>query len=498
MPEAAVENLSGWAANAPLAPRRAMHPTILKPGRNCWRIRDAKRAAFFIDGADYFRAVRAALLKARESVLIVGWDFDPNIRLEPHERPDESLGALIASLVEARPSLHVRILIWGFSTFYGANHQPAVSLSEPWHARLPRVEFVFDSNYPLGASHHEKIVCVDDTLAFVGGIDLTAERWDTQAHDMMDPRRIEYDGKPYLPVHDLQMAVYGEAVRSISLLIRRRWRAATGRRIQPVSAASDPWPAEINPSLHGIKVGIARTRPAYGDDPGVREIEALNVDALRSAREVIYLETQYLTAQSVGDVLAARLEEPNGPEVIVVVTKESNGIVEQFAMGSNRDRLFRRLKAADRYDRFRPYYAIVPKPGGGEHPVGIHSKLVIVDDRFVRIGSSNFNNRSMGVDTECDLAIEAACPDDRTAISGLRNRLLAEHLGVEEQELASAITQAGSVIAAIESVNQQSPRRLYACSIDPSEGADAPIAGTAILDPIEPINLSFLRQVLSI
>lgn len=493
----AMQDLSVRTDDSPTALRRSSRPTVLKPGRNCWRIRDARRAAFFVDGADYFRAVRDALVNARESVLIAGWDFDHHIRLDPQERPDESLGALIASLVEQRPSLHVRLLIWGFSNFYGANHQPAVSLSEPWHARLPRVEFVLDNNYPLGASHHEKIVCIDDALAFVGGIDLTAERWDTKAHDMMDPRRYEHDGKPYLPVHDLQMAVDGDAARSISLLVRERWQTATGHRIEPVAVLSDPWPAQVTPSLREIKIGIARTRPAYGDGPGVREIEALNVDALRSARETIYLETQYLTAQSVGDVLAARLAEPDGPEVIVVVTKESDGIVEQFAMGSNRDRLFRRLKAADRHNRFRAYYAVVPKPGGGEHPVGVHSKLAIVDDRFVRIGSSNFNNRSMGVDTECDLAIEAACADDRVAISGLRNRLLAEHLGIEEGEFAAAVSLNRSVIAAIESIDQR-PRRLCACDIDPTEGTDEPIPGTSILDPIEPINLSYLRQVLSI
>jgi phosphatidylserine/phosphatidylglycerophosphate/cardiolipin synthase-like enzyme len=267
--------------------------------------------------------------------------------------------------------------------------------------------------------------------------------------------------------------------------------------VPSVTSTSDPWPADLHPALRDIKVGIARTRPAYGEDAGVREIEALNADALRSARETIYLETQYLTAQSVGDVLAARLEEPDGPEVVVVVTKQSDGLVEQFAMGSNRDRLFRRLKAADRHGRFGAYYAVVPKPDGSEHPVGIHSKLMIVDDRFVRIGSSNFNNRSMGVDTECDLAIDADRAVDRAAIRSLRNRLLAEHLGVEERSLAAAIGRSGSIIAAIAAI-ECSPRRLRPCSIDVANGADEPITGTALLDPIEPINLTYLRQVLLI
>lgn len=487
--------VSRWQADsADCADRNALR--ILKPGRNCWQVCRAGRTGFIVDGADYFRILRAALLKAETSVLITGWDFDPSIRLDPVNHPEESLGGLLAAITDARPSLRVRILIWGFSTFYGANHQAAISLGEPWHAPLPRVDFVFDDAHPIGSSHHEKMVCIDDSLAFVGGIDLTAERWDTPEHDMTDPRRMEYDGKPYLPVHDLQMAVDGDAARSIGQLMRARWHAATRERINPAPWESDPWPEQLEPAIRNTSVAISRTRPAYGDDPGTREIEALNIDALRAARKTIYLETQYLTAQSVGDVLVARLEEKDGPEVVVVVTKDSEGIVEQFAMGSNRDRLFRRLKAADRHDRFRAFYAIVPSPDGDVNPIGIHSKLMIVDDQFVRIGSSNFNNRSMGVDSECDLAVEATTDEARAAIIALRDRLLAEHSGVEVETLTRAIAESGSVLKAIDAL-QYGHRRLCPCEIDVENGEDEPIPGTAILDPIEPINFTYIRQVLS-
>lgn len=469
---------------------------ILKPERNCWRVCAASRVAFMVDAAEYFNKLRAALLRAQRSVLIVGWDFDPNIRLDPVNRPDESLGQLLAAITEARPELRVRILIWGFSTFYGANHQAAVSFSEPWHAPLPCVDFAFDDAHPLGSSHHEKIVCIDDALAFVGGIDLTAERWDTPDHDMMDPKRFEYDGDPYLPVHDLQMAVDGDAARAVGLLMRTRWEAATNEQIEPAPAAGDPWPDELEPAIRDTRVAIARTRAAYGEDPGTREIEALNIDALRNAKKTIYLETQYLTAQSAGDVLAARLEEPDGPEVIIVVTKESDGLVEQFAMGSNRDRLLRRLKAADRGNRLRAYYAVVPWPDGSDKAIGIHSKLVIVDDRFVRIGSSNLNNRSMGVDSECDIALEATGDDERAAIAALRTRLLGEHIGVDAETISQAIVENGSVRAAIAALGT-GRRSLRPCPIDITAGVDEPIPGTAILDPIEPINFTYLRQVLS-
>ncbi|HEX6981115.1 MAG TPA: phospholipase D-like domain-containing protein [Alphaproteobacteria bacterium] len=454
----------------------------------------AHRAAFLVDGAEYFRQLRKAIRQARRSIVILGWDFDADIRLDPVAAPAESLADLLVSVTKANPDLHVRILVWGFSTFYGGNHQPLVSFSNPWHADLARIQFVFDDNYPLGASHHEKLVCIDDSLAFVGGIDLTAERWDTSEHGVDDARRREYDGEPFPPVHDLQMVVDGNAARAICAIVRRRWRKVTGQSI-PASGFRDPiWP-DLEPDLRDVEVAIARTRPAYGDQAAVREIERLNVDALGSARHSIYLETQYFTAQVIGDVLERRLSEPDGPEIVVVVTRESEGWVEQFAMGSNRDRLLRRLMAADKFGRFRAYYPVVPTQDGDTYPVSIHSKVVIVDDRFVRIGSSNLNNRSMGCDTECDLAIEAHRDDVRAAIARLRHRLLAEHLDADQNALAAKIERTGSLIAAIEAFCSR-PRRLCPVEVSPDDGASEPIAGTAILDPIEPLNLSYLRQIL--
>ncbi len=47
----------------------------------------------------------------------------------------------------------------------------------------------------------------------------------------------------------------------------------------------------------------------------------------------------------------------------------------------------------------------------------VHSKVMIVDDGFLRVGSANLNNRSMGADTECDLAFEASCDEHREFIA---------------------------------------------------------------------------------
>src|SRR5581483_3063816 len=97
-----------------------------------------------------------------------------------------------------------------------------------------------------------------------------------------------------------------------------------------------------------------------------------------------------------------------------------------------------RLREADRHGRLRVYYPEIP--GLYEQCLNVHSKLMIVDDAFVRIGSANLNNRSMGIDTECDLALESmGYARVQQGIVGLRDRLLAEHLGTTPQNVAQAV-----------------------------------------------------------
>lgn len=158
---------------------------------------------------------------------------------------------------------------------------------------------------------------------------------------------------------------------------------------------------------------------------------------IAAAERSIYIEAQYLTARTVGAALSRRLKARNGPDVVIVMTQKSRELLERFAMSENRDRLIRRLTRSDRFGRLRVFYPVVPERSS-EIEVLVHAKLLIVDDRMIRVGSSNLNNRSIGLDTECDVAIEAKSPTDRSAIAGIRNRLLAEHLGCRESEVDTA------------------------------------------------------------
>ena len=305
------------------------------------------------DAGPYFDHLQDALLKARRSILIIGWDFDAAIKLRPEHDP-RSLGELLRDCVEANPELEVRVLVWSVGVVHGPGDPLPLLFGAEWHNH-PRIHVKLDTEHPFYAAHHQKIVVIDDVLAFAGGIDLTIERWDTAEHLTEHPARVCPDGKPYGPVHDLQMAVSGDAARAIGDLARHRWRSGAGETLEPPPPCEAIWPERLVPDFRGSEVAIARTAPTWGDHRGAREGAALAEDALASARSLIYIEAQYLTTASVGRILMRQLAAPTGPEIVVVVTRSSNSKLEHYVMGNNRDRLLRRLKKVDRHGRLHVY-----------------------------------------------------------------------------------------------------------------------------------------------
>src|SRR5438093_344778 len=89
-------------------------PRVIAPGRNCWRVEEAGRAAVLVDGAPYFAALEETMRRARRSILILGWDFDGRTLLRPDTPLAErvALGDMLRRLVEKNPALEVRILVW--------------------------------------------------------------------------------------------------------------------------------------------------------------------------------------------------------------------------------------------------------------------------------------------------------------------------------------------------------------------------------------------------
>jgi len=230
------------------------HPSrILDAGRNCWRVARAGRVAFLVDGEAYFAAFRAAAARARHSIFVVGWDVDSRTALVGDAAADglpATLGDYLDALARRRRTLRIHVLDWDFAMLYALEREllPIYTLGWQTHRRL---RFRLDDHHPLGASHHQKIVVVDDALAFVGGIDLTIRRWDTPEHRPDEPRRVDPSGDPYPPFHDVQVMVDGDAAAALGELARERWRRATGRDPRGLAERSDddPWPTGVEPDV---------------------------------------------------------------------------------------------------------------------------------------------------------------------------------------------------------------------------------------------------------
>jgi phosphatidylserine/phosphatidylglycerophosphate/cardiolipin synthase-like enzyme len=438
-----------------------------------------------VDGENYYTRLEQVLRRAERSILIVGWDFDAGIKLRPNDPDCPPIGDFLRSLVDQRSQLKVRVLVWSVAVIHAPGSPLPLLLGAPWEDH-PRIQVRLDREHPLYAAHHQKIVCVDDAVAFAGGIDLTIRRWDTRDHVASHQVRKSPDGVPYPPVHDAQMVVEGETARVVSEVARERWRRAIGEHIPPVTPTENLWPQDLQPHFVDTPVAVVRTFASWNRAPEITEGYALTIDALSAARRSIYIEAQYLTAPRVRKLLAKSLRRPDGPEIVIIVRRLFTGKMEAFVMGGNQKRLVQHLRRADRHRRLGAYYPVIPQETG-DRPVTVHSKIVIIDDDFVRVGSSNLNNRSIALDTECDLAVEVSDDARRRTIAGLREGLIAEHLDTTPEAVRDAVAMEGSLIRAIERLGCN--RRCLRPIPDMGKLPTRPVFGTWLLDPPRPFFL---------
>ena len=189
------------------------------------------------------------------------------MRLVPdgaHDGLPEPLGEFLDAVVARRRALRAYVLSWDFAMLYAMEREwlPIYKLDGRTHRRL---KFRLDDQHPVGASHHQKVIVVDDAVAFVSGYDLTRCRFDTSDHRVDDPRRVDHRGIRYPPFHDVGIAVAGDCARALGDLARERWLRATGERHAPTTASNDAdvWPAGIAVAATDVDVAIARTEPPF-------------------------------------------------------------------------------------------------------------------------------------------------------------------------------------------------------------------------------------------
>lgn len=439
--------------------------SVFQPGYNCWRVEAADRVALLIDNDEAFDALKPLLLAAKKSIWVLAWVFDPLTRLDPDRvrrsrdptRADR-IGLILRRQAALNPALDVRVLTWDMpfpiaaSQLFGPHRGAAFFAGS-------RVKYRLDATLPASACHHQKAVIIDGVTALISGGDIGVDRWDDCRHLDNNPLRRLPTGRHYPPRHEVSMLVDGRAGEAMADLFIDRWRSSGGDAVErPARPDETPWPAHLTPDLRKIPVAVARTSAQWRGRSEVTECMLLHLSAIRRARKLIYLENQYLTSPIIVEALAERLFEADGPEVVTIGPARSPSYFDQMTMDSARTAAINRLREVDIHHRFSAFSAHTPNGG----PIIVHSKVSIIDDHLLRIGSANLNNRSIGLDSECDVAFEARTELERETVRGFLGRLVGHFIDRSSTDVIEAMEREGGLAAAINALDVHGgpPRRL--------------------------------------
>jgi phosphatidylserine/phosphatidylglycerophosphate/cardiolipin synthase-like enzyme len=471
-----------------------------------------QETGLLVDACDYFRAFYRSALKARQYILLAGWQFDSEVRLvrgtdAEAASCDVRLIHFLNTLCESTPELEIYVLAWDFSAVFSLEREWFQDVIFGWNTN-ERLHFRFDSKHALGATHHQKFVIMDGSLAFVGGMDICSNRWDDRYHLNENPERLDVNGNPYGSYHDIQSYHTGPVVQELLELFAERWLDAGADDLSlpmceiPLrldSPGAIPLPAK--------QVAVSRTRASVSDlDPEhVFEIRHLFVDAILAAEQLVYLENQYMSSQAVYWSLIARMAAPDRPRLqIIMVLPDRLPFTEELFLGLPQIKLLRSLQqVAAKTGHGFAVFSTAGMDNGTRKRTFIHSKLLLVDDRFLSVGSANATNRSMALDTELNVSWEACEGEEElvSAIRALRASLLAEHAGLFGQGEDHRFEQVDGLITRLHSLADDPESRLCRYEAEPSlESSELlealePIA--RVVDPEKPIDGEFVFESLS-
>lgn len=429
----------------------SLSESIFKPSYNCWKVDEIKHGTVLVDSADFYRAVHSAFSKARKSIFILGWDIDSATKLlrgEEEKATDEPvvLIELLKKKAREHPQMQIYILIWDSSVAFVGEREFLPEYS--WTNNTPEnVHFRLDDTIPLWGSHHQKIVLVDDELVFTGGMDLARQRWDERQHAPADPRRHDSLGD-YGPFHDVQIMMDGPIVKNFSELVRLRWRNAAGyEAVAPDFSQSIPltspvslWPEQFSIRFKNFPAAIARTTPDLGPLLETQEIKHMYRDLISRAQKFIYIENQYFSCKEIARALNRALRKNPQLQVLLVSSYDPQGLFESEAMWANRIDFKRIVEKRVSSERVR-FVSSGTSFQGQKIFKRIHSKVIIIDDQYCTIGSANITNRSMELDTECDVILEAQNATQARLIADIRHDLIAEHIGASVAEVENIFRQ---------------------------------------------------------
>ncbi len=298
------------------------------------------------------------------------------------------------------------------------------------------------------ASWHQKVWTIDGRVAYVSGMNVKSSDWDTTQHAVFEPRRMKYispaeDRKavadrlafPDLgPRKDAGVRLEGPAAHAVDSILGARWEwGRGGDALFHEYATAYPTAAVADEPPDGVPAQIVATTP---EPFGERSILEAHRKAIRNAESLIYIEDQYWRIPMLLPDFAQSLQAHPGLRIIVV-TKPVSLADGALRWTIEMDRELKEL-AGDRYLLLQARVADMDGTADGEsgpvlQPMDVHTKLVIVDDRFLTVGSANKNNRGMLYEGEMNAVIL-----DPQFVAQVRARLFSNISGDDQFPWATA------------------------------------------------------------
>ena len=497
----------------------------------------------YVDGEKYTKALYDALDGARR-VLMTGLHFDPEFALRRPKGDGSTLVERLRSIAAKGAEIYLLVNQFWCNELDPIRNplQEVIAMSAHLDWYMPKIADLFTDLKPFPnvhcrtsvhpgfvmATHHQKTVIIDETLCFLGGIDLTAvdgDRWDTNAHVIAetDTAEVRNTKVPEKLWHDVHCKLKGPAVQFVLDNFYARWnhgdlrtvekstlRLSTGdysdhvsiqedknrhsftrivnpggvyQRRTPVEEGSPeihsrshgiaPGGAQTFDWLDGIKVQIVRSMPAaeyakqkppwnYSPDGWERSAKDAYLIGIRAARDYIYLENQWVSDEDIWEELRRAASRNHGNRdfrIIVVIPRD---MLQAAGFGANQDLgIFARMQevagACARPEQFGAYSLEVTIPvgrrttfefdesdGGTRAEIYVHSKILLVDDTWLLIGSANAGGISLEGMRDPRRGFAGDNPDtelsaivyDKKVVKNLRERLWMEHLGSDVSSLS--------------------------------------------------------------
>lgn len=404
---------------------------------------EGNRAEPLIHGVTYFERLAAEVeaLQAGDYVFFTDWRGDPDELLRDG-------GPTIRELFcqAAERGVVVKGLVW-------RSHLDKFQYSEEENEHLGEAieeaggEVLLDQRVRVGGSHHQKMVVIrhpeapQRDIAFAGGIDLCHSRRDDESHNG-DPQAVQmaksYGTHP--PWHDVQLQIRGPAVGALDTAFRERWNdPAPLDTLSPVAWVMDKLRgADLSPGKlpdqppdppvcgpHAVQV--LRTYPdahfQFDFAPhGERSIARAYNKVVPRARQLIYVEDQYLWSARVATLFAEALR--NNPDLhLVAVIPRHPDVDGRLQLPPNLVGRWQAIATCQAASPERVHIFDVENHRGT--PVYVHAKVCVIDDTWACVGSDNLNRRSWTHDSELSCAV---LDSDGVFARDLRLRLLREHL----------------------------------------------------------------------